>query len=241
MTTPRTPPSGCGPTYPYDPTVRTTFTDTDARISAWPSHGGVIILDSAEAMDFEFLGLNPLDPPLRRLDDQAAEDRFCRQLLLLGAKWWDSEARYSIVAAIELRAGGGDSGRRVSNAFVLEEQPTPTMREKRLLRVGWPQGEGGGVWIAEFDTTWAGVDEETKLLPADEELGRLRMTRTMNERCVMLRDRFRGRFYTDLREYEGYGFFNSWAERRTGEVGPLLKPEETREMWMKAYYSIGQT
>ena len=83
---PRTPPSASAPTYPYDPTVRTTFTDIDARISAWPSHGGVIILDSAEAMDFEFLGLNPLDPPLRRLDDQAAEDKFFQQLLLLGAK-----------------------------------------------------------------------------------------------------------------------------------------------------------
>ena len=240
MTSPRT---ASAPTYRYDPTVRTTFTDTDARISAWPSHGGVIILDSAEAMDFEFLGFNPLDPPLRRHDDQAAEDKFCRQLLLLGAKWWDSEARYSIVAQIELRAvGGGDGGgRRVHNAFVLDEQPAPTMREKRLIKVGWPQGEGGGVWIAEFDTTWAGVDEETNLLPVDEELGRLRMTRTMDERCVMLRDRFRGRFYADLREYEGYGFFNSWTERRTGEVGPLLKPEETREMWTKAYYSIGQT
>ena len=46
-----------------------------------------------------------------------------------------------------------------------------------------------------------------------------------------------------LRRFEGvkgYGFFNSWTERRTGEVGPLLKPEETREMWTKAYYSIGQ-
>lgn len=136
------------------------------------------------------------------------------------------------MAEIESRAVGNGGGRerRVDNAFVVDEQSASTMREKRLLKVGWPEGEGGGVWIAEFDTTWAGVDEETNLLPEDEELGRLRMMRTMDERCVMLRDRFRGRFYSDLREYEGYGFFNSWTERRTGEVGPLLKPEETREM-----------
>ena len=123
--------------------------------------------------------------------------------MLLGAKWWDSEARHSILAEMELRAvggGGSGGGRRGRNAFVLDEQPAPTMREKRLLKVGWPQGGGGGMWVAEFDTTWAGVGEETNLLPADEELGRLRMTRTMNERCVMLMDRFRGRFYADLRE-----------------------------------------
>jgi hypothetical protein len=84
-----------GITCPYDSTVRAKFTDDDIRIYAWPSRGGVIILDDAEAIDFEFLGLNPLDPPVERLDDQAAEDAFCQRLLLLGAKWWDSEARYS--------------------------------------------------------------------------------------------------------------------------------------------------
>ena len=116
------------------------------------------------------------------------------------------------------------------------------MREKRLLKkVGWPKGEGGGVWIAESDTRWAGVDEKTNLAPEDEELGRLKMKGTMDERSVMLRDRLRGRVYADLRNYEGYGSFNRWTEKRTGEVGPLLKPEETREMWTEAYYSIGQT
>ena len=47
------------------------------------------------------------------------------------------------------------------------------------------------VW---FNTSWAGVDEETDKALEDEELGRLRMTRMMGERFVMLRDRFRGRF-----------------------------------------------
>jgi len=91
----RAAPCAGGPTYPYNSSVRTDFTDIDARIYAWPSRGGVIVLDTAEAIDFEFLSLNPLDSPLERLDDQAAEDAFCQRLLLLGAKWWDSEARYS--------------------------------------------------------------------------------------------------------------------------------------------------
>ena len=87
-------------TCPYDPigAIRTVFTDNDARIYAWPSLGGVIILDGAEAVDFEFLDLDPLDPPLRRYvpsrtaleeEKQKAvedEDVFCRRVLLLGAK-----------------------------------------------------------------------------------------------------------------------------------------------------------
>ena len=196
----------------------------------------MIILDAAEAMDFDFLGLSPLDPPLSRLEDPAAEDEFCQRLLLLGAKWWDSEARYAIVAEIELRGMGS---RRVNDTFALDRQPAPTMREKRLLKVGWPSS--GGVWLAEFDTTWAGVDEEDKLVPYDEEIGRLRMARTMDERCAMLRDRFNAKFYRDLKDYEGYGFFNSWGWKETGEVGPLLQPDETRKIWVKAYYSVGQT
>ena len=96
----------CGPKCPYDPSVRTIFTDTEAHVFVWPSKGGMIILNSADAIDFEFLGLDPLDPPSRRLSDQAAEDVFCQRLLLLRAKWWDSEARYDVVSAIEDEAQG---------------------------------------------------------------------------------------------------------------------------------------
>jgi hypothetical protein len=63
------------------------------------------------------------------------------------------------------------------------------MCEKRLIKVGWPS-TGGGVWIAEFDTTWAGADEEDNLVPWDGDIGRLRMARTMDERCTILVDRF---------------------------------------------------
>jgi hypothetical protein len=224
-----------GPECPFDPSVRTVFTDTEARIYAWPSKGGVIILDTAEAIDFDFLGLDPLEPPLKRLEDQAEEDAFAQRLLLLGAKWWDSEARYSIVSEIET---GGTTHRRV-NGFHIDEQRQPTMREKRLLKAGWPSN-GGGVWVAEFDTVWAGVDEEDNLVPYDEDIGRLRMARTMDERCAMLRDRFEARFYQDLKDYKGYGFFNSWDGKKDGEVGPLLMPGETQNAWIKAHYSLGQ-
>lgn len=145
----------CGPGCPYDASVRTVFTDTEAHIYAWPSKGGVIILNSADAIDFEFLDLDPLDPPSQRLPKKATEDALCQRLLLLGAKWWDSEARYDVVSAIEDEAQGITS----SLDFNIQEEPPRTMREKRLIKVAWPST--GGVWIASFDTTWRALTKRT--------------------------------------------------------------------------------
>ena len=221
----------CGPTIPYDSSVRTDFFDVGARIYAWPSRGGVIVLDDAESIDFEFLGLDPLNPPPSRLEDQAAEEAFCQRLLLLGAKWWDSEARYSIVSAFET---GAFVDRRVDDAFYLDNQAPPTMSEKRLIKVGWPST--GGLWVSEFDTAWAGLDEEDNEVPHDEELGRLKMARTMDERCRLLRDRFRAKYFDKVEDYVGYGFLNSWDSKDTGEIGPLLQPAETFDLWRSTYY-----
>lgn len=221
----------CGPGYPYHSSISTVFTDTEAHIYVWPSKGGVIILNGADAIDFEFLALNPLDPPTSRLPDQADEDDFCQRLLLLGAKWWDSEARYDIVSVVEDEAQGIQ---RTGMVFNIQEEPEPTMREKRLVKVAWPST--GGVWIADFDTTWAGVDEVDPLLPDDADVGRLKMARTMDERSVLLRDRFEATFYADVGGFEGYAFFNCWDSKSGGEVGPLLLPHKTRELWRNRYY-----
>lgn len=56
-------------------------------LQGWPSPGGIIVLEDATPPDFDFLQLDPLDPPLRRDADQGAEDIFCQGLLRLGATW----------------------------------------------------------------------------------------------------------------------------------------------------------
>ena len=84
-----------------------------------------------ETIDFEFLGLNPLDPPVERADNQAAEDAFGQRLLLLDAKWWDGEARYLAMAHLGVY-GHADGVSR------MDVGPQPTMREKQFVKVGWP-------------------------------------------------------------------------------------------------------
>jgi hypothetical protein len=195
------------------------MTDVDVCLYAWPSKGGVIIHSHAEAADLDFLGLDPLSPPPQRLPDQALEDAFCQRLLLLGATWWDSLARFRLLAAADAM-----DDRAI---FALEHDeavPIPTMRERRWVSVAWPStgggGEGGGLWVAEFDTTLWGIVEETNLVPAES--ARLKLARTMDERSRVLRDHFKAKFYRDVRDYSGYAFLNSWDEKETGEVGPLM-------------------
>jgi hypothetical protein len=188
------------------------MTDVDVCIYAWPSKGGVIIHDHAEAVDLEFLGLDPLDPPTKRLPNQNDEDDFWRRLLLLGAKWWDSEARFRLLNA----AASLDS--RAIEALENETAPSQTMRVRRWVSVAWPTT--GGLWVAEFDTTLWEIVEEDNLLPGES--ARLKLARTMDERCQVLRDHFRPTFYEDVKDYEGYAFLNSWDEKETGEVGPLM-------------------
>lgn len=170
-------------TYTYDPTARVRYGDIEITILAWPSRGGMIALDGAEAIDFDFLGLDPTDPPSKRLDDQVAEDAFCQRLLRLGAKWWDSEERYLAVGDSE-SAANGDRTRDHSYEQITVAQPT--IREKRFVKVGYPST--GGLWFAEFDPAIAGVDEEDNSMSYEQAIVRLKLARTMDERCAIMRD-----------------------------------------------------
>jgi hypothetical protein len=199
-----------------DPTCRTKISDVHVCIYAWPSKGGVIILDHAERVDLEFLDLDPLDPPTKRLHSQKDEDEFCQRLLLLGAKWWDSEDRHRLVGAV------GDMDEGAIYAIDNGQAPVPTLRERRWVSVAWPTT--GGLWVAEFDTSLWGIIEKHNVLPPIT--ARLKLAHTMDERSQILQDHFKAKFYKDVRDYKGYTFLNSWEEKETGEVGPLkpLRP-----------------
>ncbi|GIZ48741.1 hypothetical protein CKM354_001179100 [Cercospora kikuchii] len=217
----------CGPTSPYQPWIRTSIGDGFIGIRGWPSRGGMIALDDATAVDFEFLDMNPLDPPLRRDTNQTSEDEFCQQLLLLGAKWYDSEERYQHVGqvqfAVENVLGKHENG---------EGSTPPTARESRWICVGWPST--GGLWVAEFDMTWAFDFDEEDLPPSELALARVRLARTMDERCHLLKTLYGATFYEKLEDYQGRGFLRAWEWKRGGEVGDLLMPEETRERWFES-------
>ena len=219
----------CGPRSPYHPNVRLRLGEDKVAVYAWPSRGGVIILDDAEAIDLEFLGLDPLNPPLERLREQDGEDAFSQSLLCLGAKWWDSEERHFFVSEEKAASGGYDAAGHRDGSFMDVERPDPTTREKRWVKVGWPST--GGLWISEFDQTWGGVEDENDLPPRGERFARVKMARSMDERCKILEDRFRGRFLKDMSDYEGHAFLRAWDWKKTGEVGPLLTPEETFNRW----------
>lgn len=158
---------------PIDATLRTVFEETSVSLWGWPSRGGLIVLQCATAVDFDFLGLERKKPPLRRHSSPSAEDDFCRRLLLLGAKWFDSRARYGFFRRLDVDPDA---------VAALEEDREPwlTRRERRWVAVGWPTAPPGALWVAEFDTNLPGIEEEDNLLPGDATC--VLLARDMDER-----------------------------------------------------------
>jgi hypothetical protein len=173
------------------------------------------VLDHADLTDFDFLGLNTLGLPEKRLTIQFEEDAFCQRLLRLGAKWWPSERRRDFVEKV---AG--------FNEIVLQyphrpDEPPPTTRELVWLRVGWPSN--GGLWVSEFEVD-IDVDEEYDNVIPDN-VSWLKLARNIDERCQLLRDHFKGKFYKDIGEYDGRGFLKAWNQ----DVILNLSPDEDME------------
>ncbi|KAH7007397.1 hypothetical protein EDB80DRAFT_880902 [Ilyonectria destructans] len=110
---------------PFRATRRIGYGEDIAALWGWPSRGGKIVLERATGVDCEFLGLNPVQTQLWRDPDQDAEDRFCERLLLLGAKWFDSEERYGDVWTMQ-------EGDEYFNSKLKEKKtPRATKMEKR--------------------------------------------------------------------------------------------------------------
>ena len=114
-----------------------------------------------------------------RHESREEEDGICQKLLLLGAKWWDSYARYSLLNSGEVDIVELDES----------DKPLTTMRERHWVSVAWPST--GGLVVSEFDTNMWGVEVETVLVP--EDVARLRLCTSMDEKAQMLRERFRGK------------------------------------------------
>lgn len=157
----------------------------------------------------------------KREESNLEEDVFCQHLLLLGAKWWDSEKRYQFVdffaTDIELFVADVEKGR------VAE----PTLRERRWVKVGWeraavdPSAVDGGFWILDCDTNWMGIIEQDNLVPADA--AKVKLAKTMAERCEIL-EGMGARFYAGLKDYESEStFLRAWEWKFEGEIGPLKK------------------
>ena len=57
----------CGPKHYFTIKLneRVNFTDVGATVTGWPSRGGLIVLEDATHVDFVFLGLSTMDPPMK--------------------------------------------------------------------------------------------------------------------------------------------------------------------------------
>jgi hypothetical protein len=124
------------------PTMRIVFHTNGVNVWGWPSRGGVIVLERVTALDCDFLGLDPVDLPMLRDRDQDAEDALYQRLLLLGAKWFDSDARRDFIFGLM------EDDDTDLTAVRAGEKPPPTATERRWVAVAYPDGRGpeGGVW-----------------------------------------------------------------------------------------------
>ncbi|KAH7070125.1 hypothetical protein FB567DRAFT_539934 [Paraphoma chrysanthemicola] len=195
---------------------RTLLNQETVTLQGWPSRGGIIILENATPPDFDFLHLDPLNPPLRRVADQDAEDAFCRALLRLGATWWDSEARRAFVRKLE------NSDEEAFDAVVGDEALEPTPLERGWVRVAWPSHLPGALCVLACEKLIMGRAGGEKLRP--QHYGILSLARTMDERCTVLQ-RLGGTMYASIDEYQGPTFLKAWEENHQGENGQLVKLE----------------
>lgn len=195
---------------------RTLLKQDTVTLQGWPSRGGIIVLENATPLDFDYLHLDPLDPPLRRNADQDAEDAFCRALLLLGATWWDSEARRAFVRKLEY------ADEEAWEAAEEDEALWPTRRERGWVRVAWLSHHPGALCVLACEKIIMGRSGGEVLRPKC--YGLISLARTMDERCTVLQ-RLGGTMYTSIDEVQQPTFLNAWEENHQGERGSLAKSE----------------
>lgn len=65
-------------------------------------------------------------------------------------------------------------------------------------------------------------EEEEEEEEIAHDITRLKLCRTMDERCELLKGKFRARWYRNVEDYKGVGCLNAWRWKETGEVGNLV-------------------
>ena len=116
------------PPQKFDVAKRTTFGRYAAQVFGWPSSGGVVIKEFANAVDLDFLDVDRFHRS-GKAASSAEEDVFCDKLYRIGAKWWQDEDDFNDV----------DLGMRERTAD-----------EERESIFGYPST--GGVWMLSFPT-----------------------------------------------------------------------------------------
>jgi hypothetical protein len=182
--------------------------EESVSIWAWPSRGGLVVLERATALDVEFLGLDPVRIARYRDEDQSREDELCQRLLQLGAKWFDSRERYGFVCDVAA------NDERSLAAIDEGEQLAPTVMERRWISVGVPSS-GVGLWVAEYETMMRGYTSHD--LPPEDAL-RVGLARTMDEKCEIL-EMMGAKFYENVEQYHGVVCLNAWKDKFSGEIG----------------------
>lgn len=175
----------------------------------------MIALENPSIPDFDFLDLSRMYPPTTRLSDSRTEDEFCKRLLLLGAKWYDSLSRL-----IFLRCIDGDAPDTLCiDALEDGSEPLPTQRERTWVSIAWPST--GEVVVAEWNTIMYGYGkDDDRFLPV-EELGRLRLCKDMDEKATILKEWFEGKAIEDIQAYEGNWWLQIWDSKESGEHGKM--------------------
>ncbi|EFR01325.1 hypothetical protein MGYG_04332 [Nannizzia gypsea CBS 118893] len=160
-------------------------------IHGYPSKGpkgearknSIIAKGGADIVDLRFLGFDRFAPPKERLQSQAAEDRFCRLLLKLGARHWRSHL--AIFNAMDPMSEEYDDEIKWFFAWPgIDEHPSARNLESDEYR---EVVEKGGVWALEM------IPEKVF------EAGKLRMCLTMEEKVEVLKESG-AVFYPDPRD-----------------------------------------
>lgn len=176
------------------------------HLLGYPSapHVGLVALEGTCAADFDFLDLDPVDPPATRLASQDQEDDFCKKLLRLGARPWPTLERFrNAMGAIDndslfldLMRDGPDGGGGMARL---------TAEELRWVSVAWPSS-GGGVWVSDLTRTYE-LDSRLVSEIGDHDLfleaGRLRLAGDMDVKSRILQAHFKGKFYENVNDVPG--------------------------------------